>query len=188
MKILIASLVTLFTVAASAADKNQTLNFSFRDGDVTDVIKEYAKASGERFIVDPSVRGKITILNPAPVSVAEAFNQLSSALAVNGIAISHQGDEMVVSPARITQRSLIEVGNQLPALKPERMYTWTIQLKYVSADEVNKQLRILTSKDGELVPFSHTNQILVTDWVSNLHRIAKIIAEVDRPAGKTAKK
>lgn len=171
--------------AVFAADKS--IDFNYKDADLAKVISDYAKASGQKFIVDPNVHGKITIMSPGPVSIGEAFNQLSSALAVNGIAISKQDDVMVVAQARMIQRNLIDVGQELPALKPERMYTWVINLKHTSADEVNKQLRILTSKDGELVPYTHNNQIYVTDWTSNLQRIAKIIKEIDIPAGKGGK-
>lgn len=187
MKILLSALLSALTFSVFATEK--TIDFSFRDVEVTDAIKKYASASGQKFIVDPMVRGKITVMNPGPVTISEAFNQLSSALALSGLAISHQDDNFIVNSARNTQRSLIEVSSELPALKPERMYTWVINLKNVKAEDVNKQLRILPSKDGELVAFQPRNQILVTDWVSNLHRIAKIVGEVDKPAEKpTAKK
>lgn len=171
--------------AAFAADK--TIDFNYKDAELAKVITDYAKASGQKFIIDPMVRGKITIVSPGPMSISEAFNQLSSALAVNGIAISKQGDTMIIGQARNIQRNLIEVSQEVPALKPERMYTWVINLKHTPAEEVNKQLRILTSKDGELVPYTHNNQIYVTDWTSNLHRIAKIIKEIDIPPVKGGK-
>lgn len=135
--------------------------------------------TGQKFIVDPQVRGVITITNPGEITTTEAFNELSSALAVNGIGISTQDGTMIVQSARSVQRSLIPVTKELPALQPTRMVTYVIDLKNVSADEVNKQLRILTSKDGELVPYTHTNQIFVTDWTPNLHRIAQMMKFVD---------
>src|SRR5579863_6509881 len=87
----------LWPLAATAA---APMKFDFKDADLTKVIEDYSKSSGQKFIVDPQVHGKITILNSEPVSQEEAFNQLSTALAVNGCAISHQDDMMVVSPAR----------------------------------------------------------------------------------------
>ncbi len=73
---------------------------------------------------------------------------------------------------------------ELPSLKPEKMVTMIFHLKHARADDLNKQLRILASRDGELVPYSQTNQLIVTDWVSNLHRIAAIIKNIDQPAKK----
>ncbi|MGE4130207.1 MAG: secretin N-terminal domain-containing protein [Bdellovibrionales bacterium] len=165
--------------SAHAEDGAHQIKFSYRNADIVKVVEEYAKESHERFMVDPSVKGKVTIINPDRITLAEAYNQLSSALALNSVAISKQGDIFVVSPSRAVQRSLIEVGSELPSLKPERMFTWIIQLKYASADEINKQIRTLSSKDGELVPYTRNNQILITDWVSNLHRVAKIVDQLD---------
>lgn len=166
------------------AAKNK-MSFSYKDTDVLKVIEDYSSASGQKFVVDAGVKGKVTVLNPDAISIEDAFNQLSMALATNRLAISKQGDVMVVGEARSVQRNLIDVTTELPPLKPEKMHTWVINLKYISADEVNRQLRILTSRDGELVPFMPRNQLIITDWVSNLHRIGAMLAQIDRPARGT---
>lgn len=173
-------ILTLASTHAWAA--SETFKFNYKGANLTDVLQDYSKASGQKFIIDSGLQGKITIINQGNITVEEAFNQLSSALATNGIAISKQGDTMIVNTARTTQRSAIEVVTELPPMRPEKMVTMMFSLKYIGADEVNKQLRILTSKDGELVPYTHSNQLIVSDWVSNLHRIAKIIDQLDRPA------
>lgn len=172
----------LILLAISAvAHAEDTIKFSFKDADIHQVIEEYAKVSGKKIIVDPAAHGKVTIYNPQPVSVEEAFNQLSSALAVNGLGIVNQDGQLVVMSARAIQRDDIEVSRDLPALKPERMATWVVSFKNINADDINRELRILTSRDGELVPYTATNQLVITDWTSNLHRVAKILAELDHP-------
>lgn len=188
-KSLLALLATaaLLTGEPIATADAKNIPFAYKNEDIIKVIDDYSKASGQKFIIDPAVHGKVTIINKGPISVAEAFNQLSSALAVNSLAISTQEDMMVVAQARSIQRNLIDVGNDLPPLKPERMFTWVIKLKSASAEEVNKQLRILSSRDGELVPYAHTNQIIVTDWVSNLYRISKLVKQIDDPANAVAR-
>jgi general secretion pathway protein D len=188
MRIVFALLATLTLAASALAASTDKIDFNFNNADITQVLQTYAKASGQKFIIDPAVHGKITIINPGPVTVEEAFNQMSSALAVNSLAISKQDDVMVVKNARSIQRDLIDMGHQLPPLRPEKMYTLIIDLKNTSADEVNKQLRILTSKDGELVPFPDANEIVVTDWVSNLYRIQKLLSDLDEHSKKRAKK
>lgn len=165
--------------AFAAGEKSGTLKFSYQNTEIVKVIDDYAKASGQRFVIDPAVRGKITIINPTPIAMDEAFNQLSTALATNSMGIVTQDNVMMVKPARNIQRDSIPVVTELPPMRPERMVTYVIQLKYTSADEINKQLRILTSRDGELVPYVPTNSILVSDWTPNLHRIAAILKHLD---------
>lgn len=179
-------LAFLFSFTASAAQKQMT--FNFRDADIVKMIEDYSKASGQKIIVDPQVRGKATIFNTGPISLEEAFNQLSTAMMINGLAFSKQGDTLVALQARAVQRNLIEVVSELPPLKPDKMVTMMFKMKYISAGDVTKELRILASANGELVPHYHSNQILVSDYVSNLYRIDALLKQLDQPAGtKTSK-
>lgn len=61
--------------------------------------------------------------------------------------------------------------------------TWVIDLKHVKASDILKNLRILPSKDGEMSPMGE-GQLVITDWVTNLHRVKKILAKVDRAETK----
>ena len=138
----------LFSLNARSAD----LKFTFANEDINKMIESYSLATGQRFVVDPSVRGRATILGADAVSKEEAFNLLSESLAINGFAIRSDGETMVVQPARTVARSGMEVSTTTPAAKPERMVTYVVALKYITADEVNRNLRFLPSKDGEMSP------------------------------------
>lgn len=175
-KLMVLVFVTpLFLFAAT------TMPFSYNDQEITKAIQDYAKVSGKTFVVDPVVRGKISIYTADKVSVEEAYELLSSALAVNGYAISIQNNTYVVKSARNIQRDLIEVTTKLPTLKPERMVSYIVSFKHLNADDVMRDLRIFPSKDGEMVATSFANQVIFTDWASNLHRIDRTIKEIDRP-------
>ncbi|MCK6597317.1 MAG: general secretion pathway protein GspD [Bdellovibrionaceae bacterium] len=171
--------ILIFVLFMSKLNAEEKMKMLFNNEEITKVIEVYSKISGQKFIVDPTVRGRISIFIQKPVSIQEAFNQLSSALAINGYAISKQGDTMVVKTARNIQRDFIEVSNEIPLLKPERMYTWIYTPKNLSAESISRELRILPSKDGEFSVFSGTNKIIFTDWVSNIHRIASILKDLD---------
>lgn len=176
MKMVSILIAVFFMSRLNAEEKMKML---YNNEEITKVIEMYSKASGQKFVVDPTVRGKVTIYIQEKISISEAFNQLSSALAINGYAISKQGDTMIVKTARNIQRDLIEVSKEIPDLKPERMYTWIYTPKNLSVESISRDLRILPSKDGEFSVFPGTNQIIFTDWVSNLHRIANILKELD---------
>lgn len=175
---LIASVLLFSGFPVSAANE---IKFNFVDQSLTKIVEEYSKASGQNFVVDPGVRGKATILVKGNISLQEAFNHLSSALAMNGYAISKQENTMVIKSARNIQRDLIDVTSEMPALKPERMHTWIYQAKNLSVSMLNRDLRIMSSKDGEMSALSATNQLIFSDWTSNLHRIAKILEALDKP-------
>ncbi|MNK12056.1 Type II secretion system protein D precursor [compost metagenome] len=177
-------LLSIFAVifSLSIADAATTMKMNFNNEELTKIIENYSKASGQKFVVDASVRGKTSIFNQEPVAIEEAFNLLSSALALQGFGISKQGDTMIVQPARNLQRNLIEVGTAMPSLKPERMYSWIYTVKNTPASKIMRDVRILTSKDGEMNLNESTNQIIFVDWASNLNRIGEIMKEIDKKA------
>lgn len=173
-------LMIIFSVASANAENKIKMNFT--NEELPKMIEFYSKASGQKFVLDPAVRGKASIIVQEPVTIEEAFNHLSTALALNGFAISKQGDTMVIMSARNIQRSLVEVSTTVPALKPERMHTWIYTCKNVPAIRVNRDLRILLSKDGEMSVSESTNQIVLTDWASNLLRVNELMKELDKRA------
>ncbi|MES2856117.1 MAG: hypothetical protein V4692_09650 [Bdellovibrionota bacterium] len=170
------------TTAPQSAAKR--IKFAFKDAEIVTVIETYAKASGQKFVLDASVRGKTTILTESEVTLDEAFALLSDALSLNGFAIAERDRVMNVAAARNIQRDLIPTLTELPPLRPQRMATLVVRVKHTTADEINKRLRILPSRDGEMTAYA-PNQLIITDWTSNLHRIAAIIKEVDQPKAKS---
>ena len=178
MKKLAMVLCLILSIQAWSAEK---MKFNFVNEELTRVIENYAKATGQKFVIDSTVRGKISILNQSEITTDEAFNQLSEALAVNGFAFIKQGDFYTVKNARAAQRDNVPVSAEVPAAQPQRMATWVVALKYGSVDAIQKDIRLLTSSYGEMSASRETNQLLITDWTSNLQRIAEMLKQIDKP-------
>lgn len=156
-------------------------SFDYPNAEISDVIKAISELTGKNFIVDPQVRGKITIIAPTQVSVAEAYKAFLSALAINGYTVVPSGKFLKIKAARNAQRDSIETysGNYFP--NSDQLITRIIKLKYINAADVNKELRILPSKDGEMVPYAPTNSIIISDYGSNIERVMNIINQLDVP-------
>ncbi|MEQ1877336.1 MAG: hypothetical protein ABL958_11890 [Bdellovibrionia bacterium] len=182
MKSLVVALV-LFAFASSVPAAEKTISFTFKNKDLTDIIESYAKSSGRKFVVTPDVRGKATVLTSANVTLEEAFNLLSDALASNGYAITERDDTAVVMSARDVQRGGIPVVTEIPSLKPERMVTFIYTCKHCQAAQMIGQLRMAASKNGEIYVVE-PNRLVFTDFSSSLQRVGKLLAELDKPAAK----
>lgn len=156
-------------------------SFDFPNVEITDVIKAISELTGKNFIIDPGVRGKITIVAPSKITVAEAYKAFLSALAINGFTVVPSGSFLKVKSARNAQRDNIETysGSYYP--NTDQMITRIIHLKHISADQLNKDLRILPSKDGEMNAYPQTNSIIISDWGTNIDRVMKIINQLDVP-------
>lgn len=156
-------------------------SFDYPNAEITDVIKAISQLTGKNFIIDPGVRGKISIIAPTQISVAEAYKAFLSALAINGFTVVPSGKFLKVKSARNAQRDSIETYSGQYYPNADLMITRIIHLKHISAEEVNKRLRILPSKDGEMTPYEPTNSLIISDYGANIERIMKIINDLDKP-------
>lgn len=156
-------------------------SFDFPNVEITDIIKAISELTGKNFIIDPGVRGKITIVAPSKISVAEAYKAFLSALAINGFTIVPSGAFLKVKSARNAQRDNIDTFSGAYYPNSDQMITRIIHLKHISAAQVNRDLRILPSKDGEMNIYEPTNSIIISDYGSNIDRVMKIISQLDVP-------
>lgn len=156
-------------------------SFDFPNAEITDVIRTISELTGKNFIIDPGVRGKITIVAPSKITVAEAYKAFLSALAINGYTVVPSGSFLKVKNARNAQRDSIETYSGAYYPSDDQMITRIIHLKHISAEVVNRELRMLASKDGELNIYTPTNSLIMSDYGSNVDRVMKIINQLDVP-------
>lgn len=156
-------------------------SFDFPNVEIADLIKAIGELTGKNFIIDPGVRGKITIVAPSKITVAEAYKAFLSSLAINGFTVVPMGSFLKVKSARNAQRDNIETFSGAYYPNADQMITRIIHLKHISASQVNRDLRILPSKDGEMNIYEPTNSIIISDWGANIDRVMKIISQLDVP-------
>jgi general secretion pathway protein D len=155
-------------------------SFDYPNADIADLVKAISELTGKNFIVDPNVHGKITIIAPSRITVAEAYKAFLSALAINGLAVVPGGDGFYkIKQARAAQRDNIETYGGAYYPSSDQMITRIVKLKYISADEINKQLRIITSNQGEVMAYIPTNSLIISDYGANIDRVMKILAQLD---------
>lgn len=156
-------------------------SFDYRNVEIQEIVTAISELTGKNFIIDQGLRGKISIVAPSKITVAEAYKAFLSALAINGYAVVPSGKFLKIRSARNAQRDSIETysGNYYP--NSDQMITRIIHLKHISAEAVNRDLRILSSKDGEMSIYPPTNSIILSDYGSNIDRVMKIISQLDVP-------
>ncbi|MFZ3231045.1 MAG: type II secretion system secretin GspD [Pseudobdellovibrio sp.] len=156
-------------------------SFDFPNVDITDIIKAISELTGKNFIIDSTVRGKITIVAPSKITVAEAYKAFLSALAINGFTVVPSGGFLKVRNARSAQRDNIDTysGSYYP--NTDQMITKIVHLKHISSETVQQQLRLLTSSYGEIAGYSQTNSLIISDFGANIDRVMKILNQLDVP-------
>ncbi|HEX4923054.1 MAG TPA: secretin N-terminal domain-containing protein, partial [Bdellovibrionales bacterium] len=153
-------------------------SFDYPNAEITDIVKAISELTGKNFIIDPGVRGKITIIAPSKITVAEAYKAFLSALAINGFTVVPSGKFLKIRNVRDAQRENIETYSGAYSPDSDQMITRIVHLKYISADEVVKSLRMLPSKNGEMYPYAPTNSLIISDFGSNIERVMAILREL----------
>lgn len=154
-------------------------NFDLPDKDIKDVVTLISKWTGKNFILDNKVRGKITILGPSQVSLQEAYQAFLSALEANGLTTVQSGKFIRIIESAEARRAPVETFAGDYAPNTDQFITRIFQLKYINADEVQREFRDLTTRQGKLFAYEPTNSIIITDTGSNIRRIEDILQTLD---------
>lgn len=129
------------------------------------------------FIIDDKVRGTITIISPQPVTIDEAYSAFISALEVKGFAVTKVGQMHKIVPLREMNKMAIPT-DVTSAAGDDAFITRLIPVKNTRSSEIAKTLRTLT-KNGDMISYDPTNTLIVTDSVSNLRRLVRIVERLD---------
>ncbi len=154
-------------------------NFDLPDKDIKDVVTLISKWTGKNFILDSKVRGKITVLGPAQVSLQEAYQAFLSALEANGLTTVQAGKYIRIIESAEARRAPVKTYTGDYAPKDDQFITRIIQLKFINADEVQKEFRDLVTRQGKLFAYEPTNSLIITDTGSNIQRIKDILDAMD---------
>ena len=168
--------------AWAAPEEQAALNFV--GADMESVIKAVGHYTGMTFIIDPRVKGTLTVVSEKPVTKAQAFGLLTSALRLQGFAVvTGDGYAKVVPEAEAKlQSSPTQVGQGGRGIvKGDQIATQIFHLAYESATNLTAVLRPLISPNNSIAANPGNNSLVITDYADNLQRLAKIIAALDAP-------
>jgi general secretion pathway protein D len=159
------------------------ITLNFKDADIDSVVGAFGHLLNRTFIIDPRVRGKLTLETPRPVPPSVAYELLQSSLRLQGFAIVETGAIARVVPeadAKL-QSGPVTAGRTGPS-GGDTLVTQIFRLTYESASNLVPVLRPLISPNNTIVAYPNNNQLVITDYAANLQRLARIIATLDSPA------
>lgn len=164
-------------VASPADPARITLNM--RNAEVGSVLEWLAQTSGKRVVVDPRVRGPVTILARDPMTPAEAFRVVVAALGVYGYTAIDQGEVLQVLPAANVRTGATRFLESLEDPAADLPVNEVIRLGFLPAEQVASTLKPMMPPHAGIVALPGQNALLVTDVASGVRRIARIARELD---------
>ncbi len=159
------------------------VTIDFNDVDINLFIKYISELSGKNFVVDRSVKGKVTIISPSRITEEDAYRVFESVLEVHGYTTVPSGSIIKIVPAVQARSKSIETITEGQAHSLEdKVVTRIIPLTYSDPNTLKKILAPLVSKTSVVIAHSQSGMLIITDVLSNINRLLEIIKVVDVPS------
>lgn len=180
-----AATMVALPLPALAQESPNAAALSFVNADIESVIKAIGHYTGMTFIIDPRVKGTLTLVSEKPLSKSEAFGLLTSTLRLQGFAVVTGGDgyaKVVPEAEAKLQSSPTQVGGvRSSKATGDQIATQVFYLSHESAANLTAVLRPLISPNNSIMANPGNNTLVITDYADNLRRLARIIAALDAP-------
>lgn len=173
----------LWQGGAWAAQDRVTLNF--QNADIESVVKMMSKITGRNFLLDPRVKGNVTIISSTPIPRDQAYQVFLAALRVQGFAtVPGHGVTRILPETDAKLMATPTYLGKRPGSRGDQIITQIYQLQNESAAQLMPVLRPLVSPNNYMAAYPATNTLVITDYADNVRRIASIIGAIDRPRSR----
>ena len=166
------------TVNNRANERYITIDFD--NVDINLFIKYISELTGKNFIVDPAVKGNVTIISPTRISETDAYQVFESVLEIQGFTTVKAGSVIKIIPSVEARSKGIDTIRSGDNVAPEdRVVTQLVPLKYSTPLEMQKILQPLVSKTSVIIAHTKSGMLIITDILSNIIRLMSIIETLD---------
>lgn len=163
-------------------DKNpDEVTLNFEKADIEAFISAVSQITGKSFIVDPRVKGKITIISGSALPPEAIYQVFLSVLEVHQFSAVESGDIVKIIPLSEIKGVPTRTSFGDPGDNPDEQITQVYQLQHVSANELTPLLRPLLPPTSHFAVHTRTNTLIITDVVANIRRVLDIIRKLDQP-------
>ena len=172
-------------IVRGVAEETVTLNFV--DVSIDAVVKVISEITRRNFLIDPRVKGTLTVISGKPVSISLAYNLLLSALRMQGYAsVEHEGVTRIVpevdaktQAGPVTSSSGGSTNRDDP--RGDQIVTRIFNLQHESAVVMAPVLRPLVAPNNTISAIASNNSLVITDYADNMTRLGVLIASLDKP-------
>ena len=159
--------------------RGEPVTLNFVNAEIDAVARTMATITGRNVVVDPRVKGTLTLITENPVAPMMAFGQFAAQLRVQGFAVVEAAGLYKIVPeadakmqgGSVSAGPVLGTGNQI--------VTQIFKLTHEAANNLLPVLRPLITPNNTISVNPNNNSLVITDYVDNLQRLARIIAALD---------
>jgi len=177
-QLLRAALVFALGAASTAAAQEQTWKINVKNADLQEFVSQVATITGKTFVVDPRVKGNVTVISSEPMNRDAVYALFLSVLRVHNFIAMPSGDVIRITPNAQGKQTPGPDG-KLTDIAPEELVTRVIAAQNVDSAELVKILRPLIPQYGHIAAVAQPNIVIISDHADNIVRLMEIIEEID---------
>ncbi len=153
---------------------------NFQAAEIQGVVKAVGQMTGRNFLLDPRVKGQITIISARPGTTTAAYQIFLSALKAQGFtAVEGIGAIRIVPTTEGKANAEVNMAGEPRG--GERIMTHVLVVQHTSATQMIPLLRPLMSPTSQLSAYDQANALIITDYAENIRRMIRIVEKIDQP-------
>ena len=146
--------------------------------DIHQFINQISSITGKTFVVDPKLRGQVTVISDAPLDKDGVYELFLSVLRLQNYTAVPSGNLVKIQQSA-TGKQAPGLSGDLESLAPEGLGTRVIRAQNVEATELVKILRPLIPQYGHIGAVVKSNILIISDHADNVARLKKLVKEID---------
>ena len=159
------------------AQSGPEVELNLRDADLRNFVEIVSEATGNSFVLDPGVRGTVTVLSPNPLSAEALYEVFLTVLELNRLTVIDNGTVSRVVPMNVAREQTTGPID----ITRSGFETRVIEVGNVPLSEVIEVVRPLLPAEAVLTPVPRARILLLSDRAQNIDRIEALVAQLDRP-------
>jgi general secretion pathway protein D len=173
-----AALLTALSVAPLGEARAQTQVLNVQDADIRAFIQDVSRSTGYTFVIDPRVKGVVSVSSSGPLNRTELFDVFLSTLRANNfVAIPTGSGAYRIEPSDNAARQPSAAGGQFT--------TQVFRLRSIDAQAAADILKPLVGPQGQVIANPRGNTLVVADYADNVRRIRGLITQIDQDRSST---
>ena len=163
-----------FILLSIQSQAQETFLLNYQDVDIAKVTQDISKFSKKTLILDPRVKGRISIFSDSILSAEQVWDVYMRTIQVHGFAALSDGGVVRIVPENEATRDSNE------SLSQSSIETKIFTLKNRAAGEILSQIKPITGRQSHLSSIPSINSILLVDKKSNIERIGQLLKKIDQ--------
>ena len=177
--LLLLSMAVWPTQLPMAEDAGQeTWQMATKGANIQEFVAQVARITGKTFIVDPKLKGQVTVISDTPLGKDGVYALFLSVLRLQNYTAVPSGDVIRIQQSATGKQTPGVLGRP-EAAAPEELMTEVIAVQNTASDELLKLLRPLIPQYGHIGSVTNPNVVIISDHADNILRLKKLIREID---------